>query len=258
MNRAAAWICGALTGASAAYFFDPDRGRRRRALLRDRFRSSTRRMQRECGRTWRDVMNRTEGYLHEAANGLRDQPVSDTTLAARVRSRLGRCVSHPAAVAVSDFSYAFTFDPAVLTATGVVLGAGGGGFTLVDGIQDRVDNGQSTAGVGEDTGVAFRTANRSYAPGTYELVRVTFQAAAGAAGPVTLNLRAQLTPQGSTTKVETKVGEPIDVCSMVEGEPTPDEVRRLTDVVMAKLIDLVEELRGEQAPADSGVERVAD
>jgi 1-acyl-sn-glycerol-3-phosphate acyltransferase len=59
-------------------------------------------------------------------------------------------------------------------------------------------------------------------------------------------------------KVETKVGEPIDVCSMVEGEPTPDEVRRLTDVVMAKLIDLIEELRGEQAPADSGVERVAD
>jgi hypothetical protein len=27
---------------------------------------------------------------------------------------------------------------------------------------------------------------------------------------------------------------------------------------MAKLIDLIEELRGEQAPADSGVERVTD
>jgi 1-acyl-sn-glycerol-3-phosphate acyltransferase len=59
-------------------------------------------------------------------------------------------------------------------------------------------------------------------------------------------------------KVETRIGAPIDVRSMVQGEQTPDEVRRLTDIVMAELIALIEQLRGEQAPAESGIEPIAD
>ena len=45
---------------------------------------------------------------------------------------------------------------------------------------------------------------------------------------------------------------------MLIGEETPDEVRRLTDIVMSRLIDLIEQLRGQEAPAEAGVERVAD
>jgi 1-acyl-sn-glycerol-3-phosphate acyltransferase len=59
-------------------------------------------------------------------------------------------------------------------------------------------------------------------------------------------------------KVLTAVGEPIDVRSLAKGEVTPDEVRRLTDVVMTQLVDLVESLRGQEAPAGSGVERTPD
>lgn len=59
-------------------------------------------------------------------------------------------------------------------------------------------------------------------------------------------------------KVLTAVGEPIDVCAMRRGEETPEEIRRLTDAVMTQLIDLVESLRGEQAPADAGVDRAPD
>ena len=59
-------------------------------------------------------------------------------------------------------------------------------------------------------------------------------------------------------KVATAVGEPIDVRAMLEGPETPDEIRRVTDVVWSRLIDLVEQLRGEAAPAESGVERVDD
>jgi 1-acyl-sn-glycerol-3-phosphate acyltransferase len=59
-------------------------------------------------------------------------------------------------------------------------------------------------------------------------------------------------------RVVSRVGAPIDVRSLVVGEPSPEEVRRVTDVVMANLIDLVEELRGQLAPADSGVERAPD
>ncbi len=50
-------------------------------------------------------------------------------------------------------------------------------------------------------------------------------------------------------KVVTRVGDPIDVRSLLEGPETPDEVRRVTDIVMARLIDLLEALRGEQSPA---------
>jgi 1-acyl-sn-glycerol-3-phosphate acyltransferase len=59
-------------------------------------------------------------------------------------------------------------------------------------------------------------------------------------------------------KVHTAVGEPIDVRAMLVGDETPDEVRRLTDEVMKQLIDLVEGLRGAEAPAESGVARTPD
>ena len=59
-------------------------------------------------------------------------------------------------------------------------------------------------------------------------------------------------------KVATAVGEPIDVHLLLDGPETPDEIRRVTDVVWSRLIDLVEHLRGEQSPAESGVARVEE
>jgi 1-acyl-sn-glycerol-3-phosphate acyltransferase len=59
-------------------------------------------------------------------------------------------------------------------------------------------------------------------------------------------------------KVATAVGEPIDVRALLTGPETPDEIRRVTDVVWSQLIDLVEQLRGLDAPSESGVERLAD
>jgi 1-acyl-sn-glycerol-3-phosphate acyltransferase len=59
-------------------------------------------------------------------------------------------------------------------------------------------------------------------------------------------------------KVHTAVGEPIDVTAMLVGADTPDEIRRLTDEVMSRLIDLVEGLRGEESPAPAGVARAPE
>jgi 1-acyl-sn-glycerol-3-phosphate acyltransferase len=59
-------------------------------------------------------------------------------------------------------------------------------------------------------------------------------------------------------KVATAVGEPIQVRELLQGSETPDEIRRVTDVVWSRLIDLVEHLRGEQSPAESGVARVEE
>ena len=53
-------------------------------------------------------------------------------------------------------------------------------------------------------------------------------------------------------KVETRIGEPIDVRELMNigptTEPTDDEVRLAADVVMGRLVAVVAELRGEPAP----------
>lgn len=63
-------------------------------------------------------------------------------------------------------------------------------------------------------------------------------------------------------KVHTRVGEPIDVRALMHigptTEPTPEEVRIAADLVMARLISLVADLRNETAPHPHGVERVDD
>jgi hypothetical protein len=63
-------------------------------------------------------------------------------------------------------------------------------------------------------------------------------------------------------KVTTRVGTPIDVRELMhigpDVEPTNDEVRIGADLVMAELIGLVAELRGEVAPDPLGVPRTAD
>jgi 1-acyl-sn-glycerol-3-phosphate acyltransferase len=62
--------------------------------------------------------------------------------------------------------------------------------------------------------------------------------------------------------VHTKVGRPIDVHQLMHIDantiPTNDEVRHAADLVMGELVDLVEALRGEDAPHPHGVARIAD
>ena len=59
-------------------------------------------------------------------------------------------------------------------------------------------------------------------------------------------------------RVDTAVGEPLDPSSWGVDPDDRDAVRAATDRVMTALIDLVEDLRHERAPAAAGVEPVAD
>ena len=60
-------------------------------------------------------------------------------------------------------------------------------------------------------------------------------------------------------KVATRVGAPIDIRQLMNigptTQPTNDEVRHAADLVMARLVDLIELLRGETAPDPMGVPR---
>jgi len=63
-------------------------------------------------------------------------------------------------------------------------------------------------------------------------------------------------------KVDTRVGAPIDVRSLMNigpaTEPTADEVRLAADLVMSRLVAVVGQLRGERAPDPHGVPRTPD
>ena len=88
-------------GAALMYFLDPNRGRRRRALLRDQIVHMARRLRDARRVTAVDFANRGNGMWAEATRWLREgNSVSDRELAERVRAKLGRVVSHPHAIEV--------------------------------------------------------------------------------------------------------------------------------------------------------------
>ncbi|HXV44731.1 MAG TPA: SRPBCC family protein [Anaerolineae bacterium] len=100
MNKAVTWLYGAGIGAGLMYIFDPERGRRRRALARDQMIRSWRSTGDLIDKASRDLQNRTKGLMAEAKSRIIHEPVSDVVLAERVRSTLGRVVSHPGALSV--------------------------------------------------------------------------------------------------------------------------------------------------------------
>ncbi|HTK94454.1 MAG TPA: hypothetical protein VL382_02355, partial [Terriglobales bacterium] len=92
----------AALGAGAMYLFDPQRGRRRRATLRDRTAATLRQVARAAGKTERDLIERMHGATAVIGEHLApEHEVDDPVLAARVRSLMGRIVSHPGAIEVS-------------------------------------------------------------------------------------------------------------------------------------------------------------
>jgi uncharacterized membrane protein len=94
-------IAGFLAGAGLMYLIDPERGARRRALVRDQAVRARHRLAEGAGATGRDLRNRARGTAAELRSRLRRELPGDEILHERVRAVLGRVVSHPGAVTVS-------------------------------------------------------------------------------------------------------------------------------------------------------------
>lgn len=91
----------AALGAAAMYLLDPDRGRRRRAIARDKARSFAYRAGDLMDAARRDASHRLHALQARTRRlQLRNDVPSDDVLIERVRARLGRVVSHPHAVRV--------------------------------------------------------------------------------------------------------------------------------------------------------------
>jgi uncharacterized membrane protein len=83
------------------YLLDPDRGARRRALVRDKSVHALHRAGQVFDKAARDVNYRAHGLAAEGKALLRHEEVPDDLLVQRVRSQMGRACSHPHAVQVS-------------------------------------------------------------------------------------------------------------------------------------------------------------
>ncbi len=88
-------------GAGLIYLLDPERGRRRRKLMVDKVIRAAHVTAEALDATGRDLRNRAQGVAQITRSGLRPQPVDDVVLVERVRSRIGRVVSHPGAIWVT-------------------------------------------------------------------------------------------------------------------------------------------------------------
>src|SRR5262245_20884398 len=102
MDRTLTLLGGIGLGAGLAYFLDPQLGRRRRAILRDNGIHWLRQLGDTLETTGRDVSNRAHGLLAETKARLgHEDGASDDVIASRVRSKVGRIVSHPRAIEIA-------------------------------------------------------------------------------------------------------------------------------------------------------------
>lgn len=163
---------GAGLGAGLMYLLDPQGGRRRRAVAKDKTIHALRTGGSACLKTSRDLGNRSKGMVLGAASRLRREDPDATTLTDRVRSQLGRVVSHPSSLNV------LADESGRVVLTGSVLGPEHEGLLKavrkvkgVHEVEDRTYVYQEAGNVPELQGEGDRTARsgflrRNWAPAT--------------------------------------------------------------------------------------------
>lgn len=89
-------IAGAALGATVMYFWDPNRGKTRRAGLQQKGSHAVRQAGQELTKRAEDLLNRAKGLVAEveAALECRQKAADDDLIAERVRSHLGHVTEH--------------------------------------------------------------------------------------------------------------------------------------------------------------------
>lgn len=99
--KASSILAGIGLGAALMYVLDPQGGPRRRALVRDKAASAWNKTREATNALNKDISNRAQGLYSQARSKTSQEPVPDSVLADRVRSKLGRLTSHPRSIDVS-------------------------------------------------------------------------------------------------------------------------------------------------------------
>ena len=141
------WVCGVGVGAGLVFLLDPDRGSRRRGLIRDKVVRASRKTRNAVDTTGRDLGNRMSGLMAGARVMFENDTADDRVIEQRVRAELGRITSHPRAIVVR-------VNDSVVTLTGDVLGSelsgvlhGAAGVRGVNFVQNNMTVHQSADGI---------------------------------------------------------------------------------------------------------------
>lgn len=108
------FLAGACLGAAGMYLIDPNRGARRRGVIRDQLTHAAHKTVDGIDATRRDLANRATGMWAGARHMFESADVPDHILVERVRAKLGRFVSHPRAVDVDADSGCVTLRGKIL------------------------------------------------------------------------------------------------------------------------------------------------
>mgnify|MGYP003291198322 CR=1 FL=1 len=101
MNRGLTFGTALGLGTAAMFLLDPDRGKRRRAMLRDKVNWCTRKTREGLRVTAGDFNNRARGITSTLQSKFSSAEIDDGVIVDRVRAKLGRIVSHPHAIKVT-------------------------------------------------------------------------------------------------------------------------------------------------------------
>ena len=169
-------ISGTLLGGGLMYLADPDRGRRRRAMVRDQMVNGARLAGDAVDKGIRDMRNRARGLVFEARDAIWRREVSDEVLVERVRTKLGRMLSHPSAVEVTVEDGRVVLSGPVLESEADDLVAAVYGVRGVCDVESRLETHKTEENVPGLQGARTRTRARpeilqeNWAPGTRLLV----------------------------------------------------------------------------------------
>jgi len=116
MGKGTTLLAGLGLGAGWMYLFDPEQGRRRRALLADQATSLVNDANDWLDKAWRDLEHRAEGQLAEITSMFAParEEVPDELLVRRVRAKLGHYTSHPRSIEVAAHDGRVTLEGPIL------------------------------------------------------------------------------------------------------------------------------------------------
>ena len=138
-TRLTTLLAAVALGAAAMYVFDPDKGRRRRALGRDKVRSYVSRARHFATSAARDANHRLQGVRARIRRRWRsDYSADDLMLIERARAVMGRIVSHSHAVQIGARNGHLVLSGPILAHEAGALLAGMRAVPGVVGIDDHV------------------------------------------------------------------------------------------------------------------------